>query len=117
MKYALIKKGETMNIGELMKKAQQVQTQVNILQTKMGRQEFTGTAANNAVSVTITGKGEATKVQITKDVVNPADVETLEDLVLVAINDAHAKAEAYQQTEIEKIQAGLRLPPDFKMPF
>ena len=38
-------------------------------------------------------------------------------LVLVAINDAHAKAEAYQQTEMEKIQAGLGLPPDFKMPF
>ena len=105
------------NIGELMKKAQQVQTQVNILQTKMGRMEFTGSAANGSVTVTLTGAGEAKKVQLDASVVNPQDVETLEDLVLVAINDARAQSENYQLTEMEKIQASLGLPPDFKMPF
>jgi len=105
------------NIGELMKKAQQVQTQVNILQTKMAHQEFTGSAASGAVSVTITGKGDATKVHIDASVVNPQDTETLEDLVLVAINDARTQADNYQLAEMEKIQAGLGLPPDFKMPF
>lgn len=103
------------NIGELMKKAQQVQTQVNILQTKMTRQEFTGSAANGAVTVTMTGKGEAVKVHIAPEAV--ADVETLEDLVLVAINDAHVKSDEYQLAEMEKIQSSLGLPPDFKMPF
>ena len=103
------------NIGELMKKAQQVQTQVNILQTKMARQEFTGSAGNGLVSITLTGKGEATKVQIDPSALS--DVETLEDLVLVAINDAHTKSDSYQLSEMEKIQAGLGLPPDFKMPF
>ena len=105
------------NIGELMKKAQQVQTQVNILQTKMARQEFTGSAANGAVSVTLTGRGEATKVKVDASVVNPQDIETLEDLILVAINDAHTKADDYQVSEMERIQSSLGLPPDFKMPF
>lgn len=105
------------NIGELMKKAQQVQTQVNILQTKMARQEFTGAAANGAVEVTMTGKGEATKVHIDPTAVKADDVETLEDLVLVAINDAHKKADDHQLAEMEKIQASLGLPPDFKLPF
>ena len=105
------------NIGELMKKAQQVQTQVNILQTKMARMEFTGGAANGAVTVTLTGVGEARKVHLDASVVNPQDTETLEDLVLVAINDARSQSESYQLSEMEKIQSSLGLPPDFKMPF
>lgn len=105
------------NIGELMKKAQQVQTQVNILQTKMEKQEFVGSAANGAVSVTLTGKGDAVKVHLDASVVDPKDTETLEDLILVAINDAKTKADDYQVSEMEKIQASLGLPPDFKMPF
>lgn len=105
------------NIGELMKKAQQVQTQVNILQTKMARQEFTGAAANGAVTITLTGRGEATNVHVDPSVVNAQDVETLEDLIQVAINDAHNRSDDYQVAEMEKIQASLGLPPDFKMPF
>lgn len=105
------------NIGELISKAKQVQTQVNILQTRMSRQEFTGTAANGAVSVTLTGDGNAHKVKIDPSVVNPQDVETLEDLVMVAINDARQKTDDYQAAEMAKIQDSLGLPPDFKMPF
>lgn len=105
------------NIGELISKAKQVQTQVNILQTRMARQEFTGTAANGSVEVTITGDGTAHKVKINPSVVNPQDIETLEDLILVAINDARQKSDDYQAGEMGKIQASLGLPPDFKMPF
>ena len=105
------------NIGELMQKAQQVQTQVNILQTKMARQEFTGSAANGSVTVTLTGRGEAVRVHIDPSVVDAQDIETLEDLIMVAINDSHTQSETHQLTEMGKIQASLGLPPDFKMPF
>ncbi len=105
------------NIGELMKKAQQVQSQINILQAKMEKQEFTGTAANGAVQIVLTGKGEAVRVSLDAAVIDPQDKETLEDLILVAINDAKTKSEETQLTEMEKIQASLGLPPDFKMPF
>lgn len=105
------------NIGELMKKAQQVQSQVNILQSKMEKQEFTGTAANGAVAVTLTGKGLAVNVKIDPSVVDPADIETLEDLVQVAINAARNASEEAMAAEMEKIQHALGLPANFKLPF
>jgi DNA-binding YbaB/EbfC family protein len=105
------------NIGELMKKAQQVQSQITILQAKMEKQEFTGEAANGAVRVVLTGKGEAVRVHLDTSVVDPKDTETLEDLILIAINDSRTKSEETQTAEMEKIQASLGLPPGFKMPF
>lgn len=105
------------NIGELMKKAQQVQSQMNILQAKMEQQEFEGTAGGGAVKIVLTGKGVARKVSIQPGVLDPNDAETLEDLVLVAINAAKEKAEDTTAAEMEKIQSSLGLPPGFKMPF
>ena len=87
------------------------------LPSLMEKQEFTGEAANGAVRVVLTGKGEAVRVHLDASVVDPQDTETLEDLILVAINDAKTKSEETQITEMEKIQASLGLPPDFKMPF
>jgi len=103
------------NIGDLMRKAQQVQTQMGALQTKMEHLEFTGESAGGAVSVTMTGKGVATAVKINPSVLD--DVETLEDLVMIAINDSKGKSEDFLNTEMEKMQASLGLPKDFKMPF
>ena len=103
------------NIGELMAKAHKVQSQMTILQTKMAEQEFEGQAANGAVSVVLTGKGNAVRVHVDKTALE--DVETLEDLLVVAINDSREKAENYLNGEMQKMQASLGLPPDFKMPF
>ena len=105
------------NIGELMKKAQQVQTQMAALQTKMEHLEFTGESASGAVKITMTGKGVATSVKLNPSVVDKDDVETLEDLLLVAINDSKGKSEDFLNTEMEKMQASLGLPKDFKRPF
>ena len=103
------------NIGELMAKAHKVQSQMTILQTKMAEQEFEGQAANGAVSVVLTGKGNAVRVHVDKSVLE--DPETLEDLLLVAINDSREKAETYMNTEMKKMQDSLGLPPNFKLPF
>lgn len=105
------------NIGELMMKAQKVQSQMNILQTKMESQEFEGVAANGAIKVTMTGKGVPTKVIIDKSVITPDDAETLEDLVMVALTDVRNKIDGYMAQEMERIQNSLGLPPGFKMPF
>ncbi len=105
------------NIGELMKKAQMVQSQMNILQTKMERQEFEGVAGNGAVAVTMTGKGVPLKVIINPAVVDKDDVETLEDLVLLAIRDCREKTDEAMANEMERIQTSLGLPANFKMPF
>ena len=103
------------NIGELMAKAHQVQSQMTILQTKMAEQEFEGTAANGAVKVVLTGKGNAVRVHVDKTALT--DPETLEDLLLVAINDSRDKAEDYMNSEMQRMQDSLGLPPDFKLPF
>ena len=103
------------NIGELMAKAHKVQSQMTILQTKMAEQEFEGNAANGAVTVVLTGKGNAIRVHVDKSVVD--DVETLQDLLVVAINDSREKSENYLNSELQKMQASLGLPPGFKLPF
>ena len=105
------------NIGELMAKAQQVQAQMSILQTKMEKQEFFGEAANGAVKVVMTGKGVPVSVKLDKSVVTPDDVETLEDLVLVALQNVRQNIDDYTTAEMERMQSSLGLPPGFKLPF
>ena len=105
------------NIGDLMMKAQKVQSQMSILQTKMESQEFEGIAANGAIKITMTGKGVPVKVVLDKSVVTPDDTETLEDLILVALTDVREKIDGYMNQEMERIQNSLGLPPGFKMPF
>ncbi len=105
------------NIGDLMKKAQMVQSQMNILQAKMEKQEFEGVAGNGAVKIMMTGKGYPVKVSIDPEVADKDDVETLEDLVLLAIRDAREKADSAITNEMERIQSSLGLPSGFKLPF
>lgn len=105
------------NIGELIAKAQKVQSQMSILQTKMEQQEFSGEAGSGAVKVVMTGKGMPISVKVDKSVVNPDDVETLEDLLLVALKNVRDNIDLHMNNEIERIQTSLGLPPGFKLPF
>ena len=105
------------NIGELITKAQKVQSQMSILQAKMDQQEFSGEAANGAVKVVMTGKGVPVSVKLDKSVVSADDVETLEDLLVVALRNVRENIDNYMATEMEKMQSSLGLPPGFKLPF
>ncbi len=105
------------NIGELISKAQKVQSQMSILQSKMEQQEFSGEAANGAVKVVMTGKGVPVSIKLDKSIVDPSDVETLEDLLMVALKDVRENIDGYMMSEMEKMQSSLGLPPGFKLPF
>ena len=105
------------NIGELMAKAQKVQAQMTILQSKMEQQEFEGQASNGAVKVVMTGKGVPVSVKLDPSVVTPNDVETLEDLLLVAMKNVRENIDNHMANEMEKMQNSLGLPPGFKLPF
>jgi len=105
------------NIGELISKAQKVQSQMSILQAKMEQQEFSGEAGNGAVKLVMTGKGIPVSIKVDKSVVDPNDVETLEDLLLVAIKNTRETIDNYMESEMERIQTSLGLPPGFKLPF
>ncbi|MDR2901490.1 MAG: YbaB/EbfC family nucleoid-associated protein [Lactobacillales bacterium] len=105
------------NIAGLMQKAQQVQTQMNALQNKMETLEFEGDAGSGAVKIIMTGKGMPVKLTISETVVDKNDIETLEDLIVVAIKDSQNKAQDMMNKEMERIQSALGLPAGMKLPF
>ncbi|GHD56633.1 nucleoid-associated protein [Thalassobaculum fulvum] len=105
------------NLGQLMKQAQEMQSKVQEMQERLAQLEVTGMSGGGMVEVVLTGKGEARKVSIDKALVDPAEVEVLEDLLVAAINDARAKADAQSAEEMQKLTGGISLPPGFKLPF
>lgn len=105
------------NIGNMLKQAQQLQTKMAEMQAKMAEVEVEGQSGGGVVTVTLNGKGEMRKIKIDKSLVDPEEIEMLEDLVVAATNDAKAKVESQMQSEMGKLTGGMSLPPGFKMPF
>ena len=103
------------DIFKILQQAQQVQSQVAKLQEELAQQSVTGLSGGGMVKVEADGKGTVRKVKIDRSIVNPADVEMLEDLVVVAVADAQKKANDLAQAEMGKLTGGLNLP--FKLPF
>jgi DNA-binding YbaB/EbfC family protein len=101
----------------MMKQAQQMQQRMVEMQAELERLELSGSAGGGMVSLTLTGKGDLRKVSIDKALMDPNDVEVLEDLILAAFNDAKSKVEAHSAAEMSKLTGGLNLPPGFKLPF
>lgn len=92
-----------MNIQQMMKQAQSMQKKIQDLQKLMDAKEIVGTAGGDAVTVITTGKGEVKKVKIDKDIVNPAETEIIEDLVVAAFNNAKRNADQYSNEEMNKL--------------
>jgi DNA-binding YbaB/EbfC family protein len=105
------------NLGNLMKQASQMQAKMAEMQAKMQEIEVIGAAGAGMLQVTLNGKFEMKKVKIDKSLVDPNDVEVLEDLLLAAFNDAKGKAEALMAEEMTKLTGGMTLPEGFKLPF
>ena len=106
-----------MDMVGMMKKAQAVQSQMAAVQNKMENTEFTGLSADGAVEVVMTGKFVPVKIKIDKKVVDPEDVETLEDLLLVAMKNAKDKVDDASDKAFESIKKSLNLPDNFQLPF
>jgi DNA-binding YbaB/EbfC family protein len=105
------------NLGQLMKQAQQMQTRMAELQEQLAAIEVTGQSGGGMITATMTAKGEMRSLKIDPALVDPDDVEVLEDLIVAAVNDAKGKAEVTAQQEMQKLTGGLGLPADFKLPF
>jgi nucleoid-associated protein EbfC len=103
------------DIFKLMQQAQQMQGKLAEMQDELSKRTITGSAGGGMVTVECDGKAMIRRIRIEPSVVNPADVEMLEDLLTVAISDAQAKATALQADEMGKVAGGLNLP--FKLPF
>ena len=95
------------NMSNLMKQAQRMQRQMEESQKELEEKEITATAGGGAVEVTITGKKEITKVKLSPEVVDPDDIEMLEDLIVAATNEAIRQIEELSQESMAKITGGL----------
>nr|WP_330377481.1 YbaB/EbfC family nucleoid-associated protein [Cellulosilyticum ruminicola] len=95
------------NMQQLMKQAQKMQKQMEEAQAALETKELTATAGGGMVEVVITGKKEIKSIKIKPEVVDPDDVETLEDLVLVAVNEAVRQADELTQKEMGRLTGGL----------
>jgi DNA-binding YbaB/EbfC family protein len=96
-----------MNMQKLMKQMQQAQVKQAEMQERLDGMEIVGSAGGGMVKVTCNGAGQVSKLSVDKMVVDPDDVEALEDLILVAIQDAQTKANEAQQTEMSKLMSGM----------
>ena len=97
------------NMNNLMKQTQRMQRQMEESQKELETKEFTAKAGGGAVEVTVTGKREVTKVKLSEEVVDPDDVEMLEELVMAAANEALRMAEEANNEAMSKMTGGLGL--------
>jgi hypothetical protein len=103
-------------LGDMMKKAQEMQENMQKAQREQANTEVTGEAGGGMVSVVMRGTHEVNRVTIDPSLVDD-DVEMLEDLIAAAVNDAVHKVEKANQAAMQEMTAGLNLPPGFKLPF
>ena len=95
------------NMNNLMKQAQRMQKQMEESTKELESMEFTATSGGGAVSVTVSGKKEVTKVKLSEEVVDPDDIEMLEDLIVAATNEALRKMEEENAAVMSQLTGGL----------
>ena len=95
------------NMNNLMKQAQRMQRQMEESQRELEAAEFTAKAGGGAVEVTVTGKKQVTNIVLSQDVVDPDDVEMLQDLILAAINEAMKMADEASANMMSKMTGGM----------
>ena len=95
------------NMNNLMKQAQRMQRQMEEAQKELEEKEVTATACGVAVEVTASGKHEVTKIKLSEEVVDPDDIEMLEDLIMAATNEAFRKLDEESQSSMAKITGGM----------
>jgi hypothetical protein len=100
-----------MDIQKMMKQVQQMQSQMQKSQAELSKRTFDAAVAGGKVTVTANGQGDITSIQIDKSVVDPNDVEILQDLVLSAVQQVQKKIKDTQAAEMGKLTGGLGLPP------
>ena len=105
------------NIGNMMKQAQQLQKKMAEAQEKLNNIEVEGSSGAGMVKVVATAKGDIKRIIIDDSLMVKEEKEITEDLIVAAINDAKQKGEVASQEEMKSVTGGIPLPPGMKMPF
>ena len=101
------------NLGNIMSQAKKIQDRLASVQEEMALKTIDGSAGGGMVTVTANGRQEIISLKIEPEVVNPEDIEMLQDLVQAAVNDALRKSQEMVQQEMSKITGGLKIPSLF----
>ena len=105
------------NIGNMMKQAQQLQKKMAEAQEKLNLIEVQGVSGGGMVKVTATAKGDIKRIILDESLLNSNEKEITEDLIVAAVNDAKQKGELAAQEEMKSLTGGMPLPPGMKLPF
>lgn len=105
--------GGPQNMNRIIKQAQKMQDDMKALQERLDATEYVGESGSGLVKATVTGKHDVVAIKIAPEIVDPEDIEMLEDLVAAAVNDAISKARIESETEMNKITGGLNVPGVF----
>lgn len=107
MKAGKLPKTKQPDIQKQLRQAMQMQNEMEKVQAELVNKETTTTAGGGAVEVTVNGAKEITKLVIDKDVVDPDDVEMLQDLIIAAVNEGMRQMDAIAEEEMSKVTGGL----------
>ena len=99
-----------MNIQEMMRQAQRMQKKLQEIREEAGSKTVEGTAGGGMVVVVANGRNEVLSVKIEKEVVNPDDIEMLQDLIVAATNQAMERANEMMQRELSAVTGGMQIP-------
>jgi DNA-binding YbaB/EbfC family protein len=98
------------NIGNIMKQAKKLQERMTSLQNELALRTVEASAGGGMVSVLVNGKHELVSLKIEKEVVNPEDIDMLQDLILAAVNEGMRKAQEMAAAEMAKLTGGINIP-------
>lgn len=99
-----------LNMKEMMRQAQLIQNKIGKLQEELGQRKVEAAVGGGMVKAVANGKSELVSISIERDVVNPDDVEMLQDLVLAAVNEALHRAKEMVEAEMAKATGGMKIP-------
>ncbi len=102
--------GGGMDIQKIMKEAQKMQDTLLQIQDNLGNEEVEGTSGGGLIKVKATGKHLIKSIQISPEAVDPEDLETLEDLIVAAVNDAVNKANGLASDKMNSVTGGMNIP-------
>lgn len=102
--------GGPQNMNAMLKQAQKMQEDMNALQSELEAKEYEVSAGGGMVKISITGKKEVKSISISPEIVDPDDIETLEDILIAAVNEAIKRVEDSAAEEMSKITGSLNIP-------
>lgn len=105
------------NMSQIMKQAKAMQDKMTEMQKKIEEQEVEGSSGGGVIKVIVNGKNEIKSLKIDPTLINPQEVEVLEDLLVAAMNDANKKLKESASNQMSSLSDGMGLPPGMKLPF